>query len=171
VLEGQVRLKFYPAAGLELLALSFQPGAWFGEVSTMDGLARGSDAIAFGPSRVLHLSMAGFARAAAAAPELWRDLGILVCRHEREVLGYVGRTVANPVRLRLALLLASSAQDGREVLRFRQEDLATLVGVSRQTLNRHLKQLQREGLIHLGYAEITVRDLPRLIALGTRGTG
>jgi len=47
----------------------------------------------------------------------------------------------------------------------RQEDLAVLVGVSRQTLNRHLNALEREGIVRLAYAEITVRDLPRLLAL------
>jgi hypothetical protein len=41
-----------------------------------------------------------------------------------------------------------------------------LVGVSRQTLNRRLNALRREGVLDLAYAEITVRDLPRLLQLG-----
>lgn len=164
LLEGRIRLKFYPAAGLELLALDFQPGVWFGEVSALDGLPRANDAIAFGPARVLHLSMAAFARATAAEPLLYRDLGLLVCRHQREVGGFIAQTVANPVGVRLALLLAGSAQDGRGVLKIRQEDLAVLVGVSRQTLNRHLKAFERKGILDLAYAETTIRDLPRLLA-------
>lgn len=171
LLDGHIRLKFYPAAGLELFALDFQPGVWFGEVSVLDGLPRANDAIASGPARVLNLPMAAFARAVAATPELYYDLGLLVCQHQREVAGFVARTVASPVGVRLALLLAGSARDGRGTLLMRQEDLAVLVGVSRQTLNRRLKALERKGVIDLAYARITVRDLPALLALGAGGSG
>lgn len=164
VIEGHVQLKGYPEVGLELLVPILRPGTWFGETSTLDGLPRPTDATAFEPARVAHVPMAAFAHAAAAAPELWRDLGILACQHQRVALGFIAQTVANPVRVRLALLLAGQSGDGREVVRMRQQDLATLVGVSRQTLNRHLNDLAREGIVSLGYAKITVLDLPRLLA-------
>lgn len=165
VLDGQVQLKGYPAAGLELLLPILSPGTWFGETSTLDGLPRPTDAIVLESARVVHLPMAGVARAAAAAPELYRDLGVLACQHQRVALGFIAQTVAHPVRVRLALLLAGQLQDGRAVLKMRQEDLAMLVGVSRQTLNRHLNALARDGIINLAYAEITVRDLTRLLAV------
>jgi CRP/FNR family cyclic AMP-dependent transcriptional regulator len=164
VLEGQVGVRAYPAAGLVLLAPVLVPGTWFGEMSTLDGLPRPTDALAFDDARVLHVSAAGFARAAAAAPALYRDLGVLACLHHRVALGFIAQTVAQPVRARLAMLLAGSARGGGGVLKLRQEDLAVLVGVSRQTLNRHLKALERKGIIGLAYAEITVHDLPRLLA-------
>lgn len=165
VLKGEIRLKGYPAAGLELLAPILRPGTWFGEVSTIDGLPRPTDATAFERARVLHLPMAGFARAAAAAPELYRDLAVLACQHQRVALGFIAQTIAHPVRVRLALILAGQTQDGRDTLNIRQEDLAGMVGVSRQTLNRHLNALAREGVIRLAYAGITVRDRARLLAL------
>lgn len=165
VLEGQVQLKGYPAAGLELLLPILSPGTWFGETSTLDGLPRPTDAIALESARVVHLPMVALARAAAAAPELYRDLGVLACQHQRVALGFIAQTVAHPVRIRLALLLAGQSQDGRAVLKMRQEDLAMLVGVSRQTLNRHLNALERDGVIRLAYAEITVLDLTRLLAI------
>jgi CRP/FNR family cyclic AMP-dependent transcriptional regulator len=165
VIEGQVGVRGYPAVGRVLLAPIMTPGTWFGEMSTLDGLPRPTDAMAFEAARVLHLSMAGFARAAAAAPQLYHDLGVLACQHQRVALGFIARTVAQPVRVRLAMLIAGSAQGGDGVLKLRQEDLAVLVGVSRQTLNRHLNALEREGIVRLAYAEITVRDLPRLLAL------
>lgn len=170
VLEGQVRLKGYPAPGLELLVPILRPGTWFGETSTLDGLPRPTDAIAYGPARVLHLSMTGFARAVAAAPALYRDLAVLACQHQRAALGFIAQTVAHPVRVRLALLLAGQSREGREPVRFRQEDLAGMIGVSRQTLNRHLNALARDGVVSLAYAEIAVRDYPRLAALCPAGS-
>jgi len=165
ILEGQVSLKGYPAAGLELLLPILRPGTWFGELSTVDGLPRPTDAIVSEPARVLHVSMGGFARAAAVAPELYRDLAVLVCQHQRLSLGFIAQT-AQPVHVRLALLLAGLTRDGRDVLQIRQDELAVLVGVSRQTLNRRLNALARDGIVGLAYAEITVRDLPRLLAVG-----
>ena len=165
VLDGRVQLKGYPAPGLELLVPILSPGTWFGETSTLDGLPRPTDAAALEAARVLHVSMAAFARAAEAAPKLYHDVGVLACQHQRVALGFIAQTVAHPARVRLALLLAGQSGGGQEVVRIRQEDLAMLVGVSRQTLNRHLNVLEREGIIGLAYAAITVRDLPRLLAL------
>lgn len=166
VLEGKVQLKAYPAVGLELPLLILGPGTWFGEASTLDGLPHQIDATAAESARVVHLSEAAVARAATAAPELYRDLGRLACLRQRMVLAFFALTVTHTVRVRLALLLAALSQDGRAVLRMRQEDLAMLIGVSRQTLNRHLGALEREGIIRLAYAEIAVLDLPRLLAIG-----
>jgi CRP/FNR family cyclic AMP-dependent transcriptional regulator len=165
VIEGEVQLKGYPTAGLEFLAPILRPGTWFGELSTLDGLPRPTDAIAVELARVANVPMAGFARATAVAPELYRDLAVLACWHQRVALGFISQTVAHPPRVRLAILLAGLAQDRAGVLQIRQEDLAVLVGVSRQTLNRHLNALRREGLLDLAYAEIRVRDLPRLLEL------
>lgn len=165
VIEGEVQLKGYPTPGLEFLAPILRPGTWFGELSTVDGLPRPTDAIATEPVRVAHVSMAAFARAADAAPKLYHDLAVLACWHQRIALGFIAQTVAHPVHVRLAILLAGLAQDRGGVLHIRQEDLAVLVGVSRQTLNRHLNALRRDGILHLAYGEITVRDLPRLVAL------
>jgi CRP-like cAMP-binding protein len=165
VLEGEVRLKGYPAAGLEFLVPILRPGTWFGETSTLDGLPRPTDAIAFETARVLHVSMAAFARAAAAAPKLYHDVGVLVCQHQRVALGFIAQTVAHPARVRLALILAGQSESECEPVRIRQKDLAGMVGVSRQTLNRHLNALKREGIVDLAYAEIAVRDRSRLLAL------
>jgi CRP/FNR family transcriptional regulator, cyclic AMP receptor protein len=165
VIEGEVRLKGYPTAGLELLAPILRPGTWFGELSTIDGLPRPTDATAVEPTRVAHVPMAAIARATVASPELYRDLAVLACWHQRITLGFIGQTIAHSPRVRLAILLAGLAQDRQGVLQIRQEDLAVLVGVSRQTLNRHLKVMERDGVLDLAYAEIRVRDLPRLLDL------
>lgn len=50
-----------------------------------------------------------------------------------------------------------------------QADLANTLGVSRQTLNRQLKQFEAEGLISVGYAELTVRKPAALERLARAG--
>jgi CRP/FNR family transcriptional regulator, cyclic AMP receptor protein len=167
VVEGQVQLKGYPAVGLELPLPAFGPGTWFGETSTLDGLPRQTDAAAVETSRVLHVSEAAVARAAATAPALYRDLGALASLRQRMALAFYALSAAHPVGDRLALILAGLSQDGRSAVRMRQEDLARLVGVSRQTLNRHLRALERCGIVQLAYAEITILELSCLLATRT----
>jgi CRP/FNR family cyclic AMP-dependent transcriptional regulator len=159
VLEGQVRLKGLSANGSELLALIVRPGTWFGELSTLDGHPRPHDATAFGPARLLHVSMPSFARGAAVQPGLYRDLGLLVCAHQRTALRFIAQSVGQSIRVRLAqaLMRASQAGDGR--ITIRQEELAGVVGIARQTLNRHLKRFERDGLVAVAYAQVRILDL------------
>lgn len=165
VLAGQVRLKGYSANGVELLALILRPATWFGELSMLDGGPRPHDAIAFGDSRLLKVPIAGFVRAAEAQSQLYRHLGLLVCRHQRSALAFITQNVAQPVRARLANTLARASDGEAGRVRLRQDELAALVGVSRQSLNRHLRTFEAAGWVALGYAELRVLDRGALRAI------
>jgi CRP-like cAMP-binding protein len=165
VIEGQVRLKGYPAAGAEFLALILRPGTWFGEVSTLDGGPRPHDAAAFGAARVLHVPMAAFQRAAARLPVLYHDVGRLVCQHQRIALDFIAEALSLPVPARLAKLLLGRLDDADGTFHVRQEEVAVMLGVSRQTANRHLRSLAQQGAIRLAYARIAVVDRAVLRAL------
>lgn len=167
VLDGEVRLTGHPVAGHEFLVLIVRPGTWFGEVSTLDGGPRPHDAVAFGPTRMLHLSMPAFARLAGTIPALYHDLGRLVCLHQRAALDFIAQAIALPLPTRLAKLLADRTRTDDAVLRIRQEDIAAMLAVSRQTLNRHLAALARAGVVRLAYARIEVIDRARLFALAS----
>jgi CRP-like cAMP-binding protein len=167
VLEGQVRLKAYPAPGVEFVALVLRSGAWFGEVSTLDGASRPHDATASGTARVLHLPMSTFHRLAETTPALYLDLGRLVCRHQRVALDFIAQTVALPFRVRLARLLEGRTRDAGGVLSLRQEDLAVMLSVSRQTLNGGLRAMARAGLIRQAYGRVEIIDRARLAAMAS----
>ena len=167
VLDGQVRLKSLTADGFELLALIVRPGTWFGELSTLDGEPRPHEALAFGETRLLNVAMSAVVRIAAIEPALYRYLGLLVCAHQRTALRFISQNAGKPVRARLArtLLRSSLTQDGW--LKIRQDELAAMVGVTRQTLNRHLKSFERGGLIEVAYAQVRILDIAGLGAIET----
>jgi CRP/FNR family cyclic AMP-dependent transcriptional regulator len=167
VIEGQVRLKGYPAAGAEFLALILRPGTWFGEVSTLDGGPRPHDAEAFGAARVLHVSTAAFHRAAERLPALYHDLGRLVCQHQRIALDFIAEALSLPVPARLAKLLLGRLDEADGTFHVRQEEVAVMLGVSRQTANRHLRALAEQGAIRLAYARIAIVD--RAVLRGLAG--
>lgn len=164
VLAGQVRLKGYSFNGVELLALILRPGTWFGELSTLDAGPRPHDAVAFEDSRLLNLSTAAFDSAALVEPILYRHLALLACRHQRTALEFITRTHGQSVRTRVASALSRAVVTTDMRVRLRQEDLAVIVGVSRQALSRHLRAFEREGLLSLGYGELEVLDPGRLRA-------
>ena len=56
----------------------------------------------------------------------------------------------------VARLLAGKAADGRVMLP--QRTLAAMLGVQRPSLNKVLKELERDGLIRIGYAAIDILD-------------
>lgn len=171
VLEGQVRLKGYPADGMEFLALILRPGTWFGETSTLDGKSRPHDAIAFGPTRLLHIPMPTFERLAAEHPELYRDLGLLLCYHQRLALRFIAQTIAQPVRVRLARTLLRQAHGGQSTLMIGQDELATMVGVSRQTINKQLSLLKNEGVVVLAYGRVAIANPQHLTVIAKLNDG
>jgi CRP-like cAMP-binding protein len=63
-----------------------------------------------------------------------------------------------------ATLLAEEAVDGRVELP--QRTLAAMLGVARPSLNKVLKDLERDGLIRISYGAIEVPDRARLAARG-----
>ncbi len=172
VLDGQVRLVGYPAVGVELVVLIVSPGTWFGELSTLDGGPRPQDAVAFGPTRVLHITMTAFTRIAGQAPELYRDVALLSCAHQRASLAFIANNLAQPVGARLARALGSAVQaGGGSSVAIRQAEVAAMIGVSRQTLNKALKEIERAGAIQVGYGRITVVDEGRLRGLAAGRSG
>jgi CRP-like cAMP-binding protein len=102
--------------------------------------------------------MAAFARAAERMPALYHDVGRLVCQHQRIALEFIAETLSLPVAARLAKLLLGRLDDADGVLHVRQEEVAVMLGVSRQTLNRHLRALAAQGAIRLAYARIAIVD-------------
>jgi CRP-like cAMP-binding protein len=75
---------------------------------------------------------------------------------QARVLGLLGGSLA----AQAARLLNDEASDGRVELP--QRTLAAMLGVQRPSLNKVLKDLERDGLIRIGYAAIDILDPDRL---------
>ncbi|WP_416366551.1 Crp/Fnr family transcriptional regulator [Sphingomonas aurantiaca] len=76
-------------------------------------------------------------------------------------------TLSQPIPVRLARTLGGMVRAaGGDSVALRQEDIAAMIGVSRQTLNKALKAMEREGVIALAYARIRVVDAEGLRRLG-----
>lgn len=178
LIAGEIRVIQTTSEGRSALLMIASPGAWFGETAMIDGQPRSSDAVAIGEATVLQLSLPAFRRLTADSGEHMGAFARLVCEQYRRAMDYIVTTADLPLPVRLAQRLVGLAhghgrrEDGgvRIALRLPQETLADTVGVSRQTLNKLLKAMERQGLVAVGYGAITIRDSAGLEALARSRT-
>lgn len=171
VLEGALRVgALHDDGGASLLAW-LEPGQWFGEISLLDGLPRTHDAVADGPTSVWLVPHAELSAWLEQHPQHWRDLARLACAKLRLAFEVLEDIAQLPLPARLAkrlLLVARGYGTGalRRQVRLPQEQLALMLGVSRQSLSKALHALADQGLVALRYGEIELLDAAALQALG-----
>lgn len=173
VLEGGLRVGAVLADGSESVLAFIEPGQWFGEISLIDGRPRTHDAVADGATRVLLVPQAALLGWLQANPAHWQPIAQLACAKLRMLFGVLEDIAHLPLEGRLAKRLwlvahGYGARSGppRSLLRLPQEQLALMLGVSRQSANKALRALEGRGLIALHYGGIEMLDLPALAALG-----
>lgn len=171
VVDGSLRVAGTADVKEVLLAI-VEPPSWFGEISVFDGAPRTHDAIAQTAATVLHIPQRALDRILAAEPTYWRDLGLLLTTKIRLMFTAMEDATAMPLGTRLARRLLVTAaghgelRDGsKRVVAVRQEQLATMLGTSRQTLNALLKSCEAKGLLRVAYGQIEILDFDGLAEL------
>ena len=172
-----MRVSSTTLTGKQITLTYVEPGIWFGDVAMFDGDRRTHDAYAHGPTTILCVARADFQKILAAHSELYEALLKLQARRIRLLFGQVEDLNTLPLRARLAKQLGhlvrsygvpslSSDDEWRITLQLAQEELAQLLGASRQRVNQELKTMEREGIIRIESAGLVVCDRQALIAIG-----
>ncbi|ONH54239.1 cAMP-binding domain of CRP or a regulatory subunit of cAMP-dependent protein kinases [Pseudomonas cedrina] len=168
VLDGAVRISAVNAQGKEAVLSLVETPYWFGEICLFDNLPRTHDALAMGPCTLLQVPQASMLDILARQPVYWRDVALLMSHKLRLSLINIEQMSLMPASARLAHRLLMIAEGygeidpARRTLQLPQEDLAAMLGLSRQTTNSLLKALEQQGIIGLSYAAIEVLDLQGL---------
>ena len=167
VLEGMMRVGAVSRDGKEALLTLVEPPYWFGEISLFDGQPRTHDAYAEGPARLLQVPQAALQALLAREPGYWRDFALLMSQKLRLAFIALEEMSLLPAAPRLARRLLMMAEGygetgPRRVLHLAQEQLALMLGLSRQTTNQILKDLEARGALRLTYGEIEITDLGTL---------
>lgn len=173
---GAVRVSSVSLSGKQVTLTYVEPGTWFGDIALFDGLPRTHDADTHGPTTLLAVRKADFKALLAKHVELYDALLRLNCRRLRLMFDQFEDLNTKPLRSRLArqlLLLARSygVGEGEQVrigLALAQEDLAQLLGASRQRVNQELKRLEREGVLGVEPTRLVVLARERLMNIARR---
>jgi CRP-like cAMP-binding protein len=172
VLSGEVKLVRQARQGDESLLFICEPGFWFGEYAVLTGEKTLVCAIAKTRARLLVLPKHEFDRIVEEEPRYYRHFATLALAYAGKILrAFVHGSSLEPAsRLRgqLALIcelkIDSFGVDAPVELPYSQAELASIVGVSRQTTNALLQALASDGLIELGFNRIRVLRPGQLLA-------
>ena len=174
--KGAVRVSSTSISGKQVTLTYVEPGIWFGDVSIFDGDRRTHDAYAHGDTTILCVSRTDFKNILSLHVELYDALLRLQSRRIRQLYGLVEDLNTLPLRARLAKQLlhlarsygVSTQVNDAEVrigLQLAQEELAQLLGASRQRVNQELKAMEREQSIRIETAGVVIRDRNALMQL------
>ncbi|CAN7776089.1 Crp/Fnr family transcriptional regulator [Variovorax sp. LjRoot84] len=169
VARGAVRIGSSSPEGRQATLRYLEPGVWFGEVEMFDLKGRPYDASAHGPTTLLSVSRGDVHAILADHTEFYAALLRLNSQRTRQLYRLVEDQVTKPLRARLARQLSQLAhcygkpagEAGNEVridLRLPQEELAHLIGCSRQRVNGELKLMERDETIRIESCGVVVRN-------------
>ena len=176
VAKGAVRVCSTALSGKQITLTYVEPGVWFGDVAMFDGDQRTHDAYAHGPTTLLCVARNDFQKILAQHVELYEALLRLQARRIRNLFGLVEDLNTLPLRARLAKQLLhlvrsygvpclSNGNETRIGLQLAQEELAQMLGASRQRVNQELKAMEREDAIRIEPGGLVVRDRTALMRI------
>ena len=175
LISGQVRLTGFSRSGNPSFLLISSPGSWIGLTSALDGRAYGYDAFAIGKTVLFHLSQERFDALINESNENYSAFVRLVCDHLRvSIQNLIILRNRRPLHRLAQELRRLAERHGRQTkkglvidLRLSQEDLAVMIGVGRQTINRLLRSLEQDGIATTKYASVTIHNLPAIERLSS----
>jgi len=176
VARGAVRISSVSLSGKQVVLTYAEPGTWFGDIALFDGSPRTHDADAHGQTTLLVVRKPDFKELLSQHVELYDALLQLNCRRLRLMFNLIEDLNTRPLGARLAkqiLLLAKSygIEQGGEIrigLQLAQEDLAQLLGASRQRVNQELKGFEREGAVRVEPTRLVVLSRDKLLLIAER---
>ena len=171
VIDGLLKMSNETALGMPVVFTGLPPGGWFGEGTVIKREAYRYNITALRRSVVAGLPVETFHDLLGRSipfnrfiiQQLNERLGQFIGAREIDRLSDPDSRVARSLAALFHPVLYPR-QEG--VLRITQQDLAYLVGLSRQRVNEALQSLQQRALIRIEYGGVSVLDLDGLRRYG-----
>ena len=176
VLSGQVRISSPSSEGKEIVLNLIGPGEVFGEIALLDGRERTADAAAMSDCELLVLERRDFVPFLERHPEVCIRLMEVLCARLRRTSEQVEDVLFLELPARLAKTLLRLAKEhghaasgGQMIdLKLSQRELGNLTGATRESVNKQLKEWERDGILRIEGGAIVVTASRRLEALVER---
>lgn len=163
IVEGRIKVTILGDDGREVILSMLGPGDFFGEMALLDNEPRSASAIAAEESELLSLARVDFQGVATKRSITAALIKVLTARLRHanhqistlallDVYGRVARVILDMAREEGRRL-----KDGRIAFRrATHQEIANRIGTTRETVTRMLKDLERQGLIHVDSKEMIV---------------
>jgi CRP/FNR family transcriptional regulator, cyclic AMP receptor protein len=171
VLRGRVQISAPSPDGRQMVLTTMHEGEVFGEIALLDGKERTADAMAVTDCELLVVPRRPFLELLERRPEIGVGLLVVLCERLRrtneqvEDLAFLDlETRIAKTLLRLAHEAESSPLASRIGVKISQRALGELVGGSRESVNKHLQDWKRSGIIEIEKGSIVICDAEALAA-------
>ena len=171
LIRGSVMMTLPSDTGSEVIVGRLRPGDHFGELAVLDGRPRYVTAVAEEATEVLAIhrdNLLAFLRDHAEAS---LRVALSLCLRLRQITELLADMAFLDLLSRLAKRLCQLADislGSPAEVRVSQEELAEMVGATREAVNKQLARLREKGLIETGRAHVKILrpEALRAIAFG-----
>jgi CRP/FNR family cyclic AMP-dependent transcriptional regulator len=177
IVSGEVKISLPSEGGDEAILVRLASGDVFGELALLDGAPRSATATALTAAETVVLPRDRFRELIANEPIVRDALLASLAAELRRLTTHVEELHFLDITGRLAACLARLATDGGTPLpdgavqlktSLTQGDLASMVGSTRQSVNKLLRQFTDDGYLRLERDAIVVTDLEGLARASRR---
>jgi CRP/FNR family cyclic AMP-dependent transcriptional regulator len=173
LLEGSVAVVRIAPDARETILSILKEGDFFGEMSLFDSSPRSASIKALTAVEVGVIEQAAILDLIERNPSIGRALVVSLSRRLREANTLIAATTSSDIRSRLALLLLNltsnfgeAAENGTRItLRLTNQQMADMIGTTRETVNRTLNKFWDERIIDMRTSNIIVTDKTKLETL------
>ena len=170
VVNGNVAVTRVSNDGKETILTILREGDFFGEMGVLDGSPRSATIKSLRDVDVAILARKDFLDLLAKSPAMSLSLVLALSSRLRETNQAIQAAAYQDIRTRLASLLihlsknfGEPADNGtRLTLRLTNQEMANMIGTTRETVNRMLNRFWDEKLIDMRTANIVITDMPKL---------
>jgi CRP-like cAMP-binding protein len=165
ILEGRIKVTILGDDGREVILSLLGPGDFFGEMALLDQEPRSATAIAVEDTELLSLHRTDFQTVLADNRSITTGLIKVLTGRLRRANHQISTLALLDVYGRVARVIVDMArEEGRRLkdgrIAFRRathQEIANRIGTTRETVTRMLKDLERQGLIHVEGKELVVQ--------------
>lgn len=162
VLAGRLKVMMSDSEGKEVILCLLGPGEYFGEMGLIDDEPRSASVVTIEPCELLAVAKRDFKKCLAENFEMAQAVMRGLVRRLREADRKIGSLALLDVYGRVARLLLDMSEDvnGEKVVtkRLPKQDIAKMIGASREMVSRVMKDLQMGGYIEVRGSAIVLRD-------------
>lgn len=162
ILSGRFKVMMSDAEGKEVILCILGPGEFFGEMGLIDDAPRSASVVAIEPCELLVITRRDFKKCMTENADMAMAVMKGLVRRLREADRKIGSLALLDVYGRVARLLLDMSEtvDGQKMVtkRLPKQDIAKMIGASREMVSRVMKDLQTGGYIEMRGSSIVLRD-------------
>ena len=162
VISGRLKVMMSDAEGKEVILSLLGAGEYFGEMGLIDDSPRSASVVATEPCELLAIARRDFKRCMAENFEMATTVMRGLVRRLRDADRKIGSLALLDVYGRVARLLIDMAEevDGQKIVthKIAKQDIAKMIGASREMVSRVMKDLQIGGFIEMRGSSIVLHE-------------